>query len=94
MMRTLVAQWGIEAEDAHERAQLHWAALRGHVLSALMVLQADMKAKDVCGWRPLHDAAFNGHVEAVRLWWSWRRTSRQWMLWHEGAALGDSPGAL
>ncbi|MEO8326941.1 MAG: ankyrin repeat domain-containing protein, partial [Nitrospirota bacterium] len=45
------------------------AAAFGHVdtVSALIDRGADVNAKDLTGWTPLHAAAFKGNIQIVRL---------------------------
>ena len=51
-----------------EETPLHVACWKGHLdaVRALLLVKADVEARDKDGWTPLHYACHEGHIEIVQ----------------------------
>lgn len=58
-----------ERDQTHNKTALHWAAEKGHVDIAQLLLDwgADLVIQDRYGETPLHYAADSGHVKAIKV---------------------------
>ncbi len=57
------------SKDEQENTPLHWAALNGHkhVVELLLAEKAEINARNIGGWTPLHMAIYERHEDVARV---------------------------